>query len=399
MTDRAPGRAPRGFQLPRTENHKIIRSSNDLPGTTNGRHQLKDNTIYEFAGFVTSPHGLELGNNTPLTGRFGSSDGFICTGGGPAIYGRGSGFFMSDMYAHAPGGTMFDLQADITTEMLVYDSAFSDAAGIANIADMGTIDGFRVPSFKGCNFENFDAGITFTGDSDKVFFSSCPFRGVEASNVVVLDFDANSNIGIVDITDCYVKGVQSDTEIINVDASSLPDTILQYRGTTHDSTVTRSNIINGGVSEDSKGVAVRDSFPLPNSKVTGDLSLNSPTTVTGSGAAPTQIAGSTTLNNSIRTLKAAEGVIQYNSKYQTLDKVFGNVSVTGINGEFAIWLAKNGSIIPRTKSLGFAANNSSAFGASISGTLDLQEGDTVSMYVENVGGSSDVTIEEYSLNV
>jgi len=380
-------------------NQVNVFTQDDLPAPVNGRHPLVDNTVYRFYGFVTSPYGLELGTATPLVGRHGSADGFIHTGTNTALYADGAGFFARDIYFHAPGGTLFDLTADQTTEFLVESCSFSDAAGIGQIASLGTITGYRVPSLKGCNFEDFASGLTFDGNPDKIFIEGSPFRGVTASGVTILTFASTLDVDIVDMPDNYVKGVQPDTEMVRVETGATPDLIFQYRGTTHDETVTTANILTGEAGVRNVGYRVTDCYPLANSGLSGDLDLDSPYEVTGSGAAPTQITGPTTLNNPERTIEASDGVIEYVGRQPRNVTAHGNVVVSGGNTQFALWIAKNGSIVPRSRVEGFLPNASAATTIVSISQLELVLGDTVSVFLENIGGTADLTAETLALTV
>jgi len=374
-------------------------SSDDLPDPSGGTHTLEDNTAYVFNGFVTSQYGIELGNSTPLIGRHGSLDGFIHTGGATAITGTDAGFFARDLYVHSPGGTLFDLTANVSVEMLVESCSFSDAAGIAEIADLGVIDGYRVPSFKDCNFEDFASGLVFDGSPDKIFFSGCPFRGVSQPGVTILTFVGSLDVDIVDMPDNYVKGVQSDTEVVRVETGGTPNDIFQYRGNTHDSTVTVDNILTGEASVAAVGYGVLDCYPLPDSGVSGEVDQTATGTITGSGAAPTQVTVPTTLNNPERTISPSNGVIQYIGKTQLKVTAHAVVSLSGANSEMAIWIGYNGSIIPRSRVEFFSSNASTPVtGVSVS-QIRLDTNDTVSVFVENVGGNSDLDLETLALSI
>jgi len=308
-------------------------------------------------------------------------------------------FFARDATFSGPGSTMFDLTGDLTTEMLVESCNFGDPANLGNLANLGTIDGFRVPSFKSCNFEDFDAGLTFTGTTDKLFFSECPFRGVSASGVQCLTLDSGLDVDIIDITDCYVKGVQSDTEVVTVESGADPAGIFQYRGVTHDPTVTPDNILNGTASQDSVGYRIRDSYPLPDSETTGELDLTAPVEVTGSGASPTEVGGSFTLVNPERVTQVNGNRIQYDGKKDVKVVVHVVAAVSGANTDFALSIGKNGADLPRTESTSFNPNANTPAGVTAVATLTLTAGDTVSAFLENTGGTTDLTAETLAITV
>lgn len=301
-------------------NIEYIDEASDLPDAENGERQLVDQTGYYFTDFVSDPASLRLGNNTPIIGAHGGLNGYIHTGGGDAIVGTDKGVFMRNVYIHAPGGTIFNVSGDVTTEVLIEMSAFSDAAGLGNIASLGTFDGFRVPSFKGCSFEDFNDGLTFTGTSDKIFFSESPFRGIDQSGVTILHFDANLDIDLVDITDCYVKGVQSDTVVVDVDPAATISDVFQYRGTTHDTSVTKSNILTGAAGQGEVGYRAESSYPLDDSGVHAEIYLDADTTYTISTADTYVVMddGSTSLGpETERFTNPSAGVLQYNGKKDT----------------------------------------------------------------------------------
>jgi hypothetical protein len=378
---------------------QVISSASDLPSLSGGERSLSDQTPYLFDDFVMADGTLRMGTNTPILGWHGSVSGYINTGSGAAVKCDGEPFFCDSMYLHSPGNAVLDLTADSSTEMLVTDTTLSDAAGLGESSSLGTIDGFRVPSFKGCNFEDFQAGLTFTGNPDKVFFSESPFRTVDDSNVTILTFDASFTTDVVDITDCYVKGVQSDTVVIDVDASATINEIFQYRGNTHDSTVTQSNILTGAASTGAVGYNVNGSYPLPASGVDGSLDLDSATTVTGSGASQTEIGGTWTFSNAERTSKVNGSQIQYDGKRTEKEVIHANASISGANTEFSLSIAVNDSVISRSTSTAFNSNASTPADVSALATVKLNTNDRVSLYIENVGGTGDLDADSASLTV
>lgn len=380
---------------------ETITEEDDLPAPTNGTHTLKDSYVYVFNGSVTATKPIELGTATALIGRHASVDGFIYTGGGTAIQGTDAGFFARDMYFHAPGGTMFDLTADQTTEMLVESCSVSDAAGIGNIASLGTITGYRVPTFKSSNFEDFDGGLTFDGTPDKIFISGTPMRSVTASNVTLLTFASSLNVDIIDMVDNYVKDVQSDTEVIRVEAGATINDVFQYRGTTHDASVTVSNILTGQAGQGKVGYRIANAYPLRDSSVVGELSLDSPTTTTiSSQNTYTQIDGATSLGNeSVRVSQPSAGTLKYDGKKNTNVHVTASCTVEAPSNEtFAVAIAKNGTVEPTSEAQGEGAGVAPAFVAP-SGIEKLTTGDTISLFVKNLDSDSNITVDLYNLNL
>lgn len=384
-------------------NIEYIDEASDLPAASGGERQLEDSTGYYFTDFVSDPASLRLGTDTVLIGAHGGLNGYIHTGASDAIVGTNKGVFIRNMYVHAPGGTIFNVSGTTSEEVLIEMSAFSDAANLGEIASLGTFDGFRVPSFKGCNFEDFQDGLTFTGTSEKVFFSESPFRTVTQSGVTCLHFDANCSTDIVDITDCYVKGVQSDTVVIDVDPSATISEIFQYRGTTHDPSVTESNILTGQASIEAVGYRVTDSYPLEDSGEIGELSLDSPTAMAtaaaGAGTYTVMDDGATTISpSSERFSQPSNGTLQYDGKSDIHAYLTANVTLDTGGNNVAVAVSKNGSVESSSEMSVDGSNATDSF-LSAGSIVTLSTGDTVEAQIKNNDAASDVTVQSYTLNI
>lgn len=378
-----------------------VTSSDDLPAATNGTHTL-DNHVYLFNGFVTSQYGLDISNSPVLAGRHASADGFIHTGGQTALVGTNGGYFQTKLYVHAPGGTIYNLSGDQTTEMLVTDSAFSDAAGIANIASLGTIDGFRVPTWKNCNFEDFDGGLVFDGTPDKIFVAQSPFRNVTASGVDILTLAGTSDVSLVDFTDNYIKSVQSDTVVWRVESGAEPSEVFQYRGTLHDTSFARGNAIVGpNASPSVEPFWVSQSHPVRDSSVTGELFLTAEKTVTISTQDQWyEVNGSTQSGNEAeRTQQANNGTVEYLGEKDVNVQVTVSTSFTGANGDtYEIAISKNGTVELASTMEVEAGGQNSPVNPSTGAIEDLQTGDTISLKVRNRDGTNDATFRAYVIN-
>jgi hypothetical protein len=382
-------------------NLQTVTSTSDLPDPTNGTHTL-ENKVYFFNGFVTSQYGLDISNGPVLAGRHASQDGFIHTGGQTAITGTNGGYFQTKLYVHAPGGTIYNITGDQTTEMLVTDSAFSDAAGIAPIASLGTVDGYRVPTWKNCNFEDFSGGLTFDGSPNKIFITASPFRGVSASGVDMFTLAGTSDARIVDFVNNYIKDVQSDTVVWRVESGGEPSEVMQYRGTVHDTSFTVGNAIVGpNASPTVEPFWVSDSHPVRDSTVTGELYLTQTNTVTISTQDQWyEVNGTTqTGNEAERTTQANNGTIEYIGAKNVNVQVTVNTSFTGANGDtYQIAIAKNGTVEPASTMEVEAGGQNSPVNPSTSAIEDLQPNDTMSLQVRNRDGTNDATFRAYVIN-
>lgn len=380
-----------------------VEEEGDLPAASGSERQLEDNTVYMFVDFVTSTDSLVVGSTTPTLAPHGGIGGFIHTGGGAAIKGTDSALFLRNCLISAPGGTIFDISGDQTTEMLVESCSFSDAAGLGNIASLGTIDGYRVPTFKGCNFEDFDGGLTFDGSPNKIFLSSCPFRGVTASAVSVLTFAGTLTVETVDIVDCYMKDMQSDTKVVNVAAGGTPEKRFKYRGITHDEdTVTTSNILTGEAGVDEVGYWVTESSPLRNSAVVGELDLDSSSVTTISTQNTWyKINGAASLGaETARITSPSDATLTYQGRDNVNAQVLFSASMLGANGDtYQVGIFVNGNLQPASTAKFEAKGTQSDLPVVTTAIELLTPGDDISIRVRNLDSTSDATFESYNFNL
>lgn len=381
----------------------VIRQESDLPAASGGERQLADDMLYVFDGFISSADTLVLGSSSVLIGAHGAIDGFIHTGGSTAIKGTDVGFFARDMLISAPGGTALNLNDSTDSkEMLVESVSIADPAGMGDIASLGTVTGYRVPTFKGCNFEDFDGGLTFDGSPKKIFFSESPFRTVTASGVTCLTFAGSLSVDIVDIVNCYVKGVQSDTEVVRVETGATPSGIFQYRGVTHDSTVTASNVLTGEAGVDEIGYQVQNASPLRNSAVIGELDLDSATTTTLSAQDTWAIIeGAGTLGaETARITSPADGTFTYEGRDNVNVQVIFSGSMTGGNGDtYQIGIFVNGNLQPASTARFEAGGGQSEITVMTTAIERLTPTDDISIRVKNLDSATDPTFESYNFNL
>lgn len=383
-----------GLNLNTLDNIRIVTSAEDLPDAENGVRTLDDQyNGYWFFDIVSDPATLDP-NGVPLVGFHGSAGGYVHTGGTVAFQSTGTGFYADNFYGHAPGGQLFDLHADNTTRFYVTDSAFFDPGGLyGDINNLGVIDGFKVQTFKSVNFEDWQQGLTLTGSPKKTFFDTCPIRDVNATGATFVTCDTNYSSDILKFVGNYVYNVQSDTTVVDLSASGLPTNYFKYINVDHDETFNKSQVFNG-FKKDDVGVIVRNSYPLGNSSVVGDLTLDAQTTVTGSGAGVVQVDdGTWTLNLSSKVSKPSSGVVQYDAKSDRDAKISARITIVGANTEFAVWIGQNGTEIPRSRVEDATAGASKP--TTVDYAVQVQDAtsdtpDQFSIYLENIGGTSDL---------
>lgn len=381
---------------------ELIDHVEDLPAPTNGYRQLADDTLYLFTDIVQDTFGLRLGNNSMLSGFWASVGGYISFNGGDAIVSDGNPVFIDRMFLYAPGGQVLDVAASATTEFYMNKCNISDPTGgmLGPVASLGTADGFRVPTFEGCNFENFADGWEFTGASQKIVFKFCPFRNVP-EGATCIELLPGATTEFLKATGCYFKDFGGpNTEVVRVDDAAFPDEVIKYTNNDHDASVERTNILNGSAGRDVVGVLVQGSFPLADSTVFGSIAWDGSQTVTGSGSGPVEITVPTTAYaENERVTSPRDGVLRYIGIPNFNARPDGVVTVTGANATIALRIGINGTPLTRPPTTVTLPSTAARQTASVPANVKLRPQDEVSVFVENQSGSGDVTIESFTLNI
>ena len=392
----------------------IVSEESDLPSPdSNDNINLEEGHLYFFENMISSTASLMLGANTPIIGLHAGKSGFIHTGEDVALKSVGNVCFLRDISFSAPGGTIFDLDGENNIpEFLVESCSFNDFAGLGDIASLGTIKNYRVPTFKGCNFENFASGLQFEGQADKIFFDASVFRDVSETTtdpVTIINFDENFDIDIADITDCYVKGVQADTVFWNIETGGKPNQITILKGTTFDDSITKENILTGEADPTSVRVKTDSNYPLANSSPFGSL-VDSPDvdhTVVGSGTDDTliEMTASQELMNDSKISNPSNGVLQYDDVYDVRASINITLQVTTTTDSFVVKLyrSQEGSEewneVPAFSLYGSKRANETAATVTGSSTCEVNEDCQFALYIQNLDDDTDLNISNFNLSI
>lgn len=383
-----------------------VRDVDDLPDTNaNGKHPVGDQ-LTVFHGTITHSNGLERVGDYPLVGHAGDAV-LLYTGAGTQLTSDGYSSIVDGISFLAPSGTVLDETGTIDDEHLWLDCAIglkpATLPGLSNpvVGNIGTVDGFRVPSYKGVNIEAIGAGFTFTGSPDKVFFEGCPMRNVTEAAVTFVELASDFSCSIVDVQGGFLKDVQSDTKVFDVDAGATISEIFQYKGQTHDATVTKSNILTGAAGVGVAGYRVSDSHPLPDSVVVGELDLGSegqtvtiPAQDTYTTVAPTSSLG----DEAERVTETSDGVLEYTGAKSTKVMVVATLTVEAPSNEtFAVGISKNGASPSSDSARGEGAGNAPV-PVTAAGIETLDPGDTLEIQIKNIDSASDLTLDLFDFN-
>lgn len=382
----------------------LVADESDLPDPSGGELHLESKTTYLFVDHVLSNHTLVQDELTFLAALAPASGGFHHLGEDTALKARDVHSVVQNVALSAPGGQVFDLESERDGAARNKDHYWTHVT-IQDFLDLGTnqkigrIKGYRVPTFKNCNLEDFAEGLDILGSSEKVFFGTCPFRNVKSVDATILNF-RDGHTEIVDLANNYVKKIRQDTEVINVQSSYNIKDIFQYRGTTHDGSVSKGNILNGSVGVDQVGTKVSDSFPIGDSAVVGEIGLDSSGTVSGSGSGVTEVGLATTLESgAARTSQPEDGHLQYDAKADGTLRAVLRIGVSGDNTTFTVGIALNGSELSRSVADAATKDSNSTEAVTTQTRIELETGDTLSATIENTGGSTDLIVDSLSLSL
>lgn len=382
---------------------KLVRSADDLPDASGGFHPLVDDTTYLFTNEVESDAGLQLASTSPLLGWSRERCWFVHTGNGTAIKGADD-VIISEMGVSAPGGTVFDVGGTSSSELLLQDVYLGvdehlNASGTIN--DLGTVGTFRGPELRVAGIRDFDSGLTFDGTYGRLYLEA-KVRDVVASGVTVFDFISNVTMDSADIANCDFSNLQSDTVLFDVDAGATINDVFNYRGNTHDTdTITKSNILAGDADATKEPYWVSDSYPIRESNVVGELSLDAETeTAITTQNEWVQVVGNTSQGNEAERTQAGqnEGQIEYIGTKDTNVHVTVSVSFYGANGDtYQFAIGKNGTVEPASTMRAEGKGQNANLGLSTNGVEDLTNGDTVSLLVRNLSGTNNATVSAYTI--
>ena len=380
-----------GGEISVPDNVVIVKSAADLPAAVSGVRQLADNTLYQFNGTVTLTDTLALGTNSMLGAQHLGNDVLVYTGTGTAITGTNKNFFVEKLTIVAPNGTALNLSGTTSTEMIL------DLVSFVGCATIGTISGFRVPTFLNCNFDQIANGLTFTGTSEKVFFDGCPFRG-GSSGTTSLTFDADFETEILDIQSCYWKTANSAHTAINWNAGAVLNDYALLQGNSFVGMTTPLV----GIGPATANFSFVNNTPTRDSRRIGSVSLVDNTTATTlTQNTWTKIAGTTSSGALERFTSPESNRLTYSDKRGNAQGiVVATLSVLGsVNNQIVeVALYKNGTIAsPVMRALLTGTVRAEAM--ALNAIIDFNENDYVEVWCRCTSGSNNLTVEHMQLTV
>lgn len=376
------------------EKEVLVKSVEDLPEPVNGEHILLDDVMYQFNGFITTPHTLKLGNNCSLVGRDLGKDGIIYTGFDVAVRADNVPFFAREFVIVSPAAQALDLKADIDKEF------YAKLVGIYNTPFLGVIDGYRVPSLKEWNCEDFDEGLVFTGESEKIFIDGSPFRGV-GENSTIISFDENFSTTSIDITGNYFKDLEEGAVCVKKHPSATISFFGLLRGNSFEDLEEVS--ITEGFGPETVGWAFINNSGVRDSRILGEYSMAGNETVTTlTQNTWVKIAGTTVPGYLERFDATTSNRLIYIAERSTEALMIGSVSIRGESNDQRVEVAffRNGEIesSPISTILGGPAQ-ARADNLSINQITELNTDDYVEVWIRCTSSNDNVTVSSMQVSL
>ncbi|MGJ8667056.1 MAG: cell wall anchor protein [Patiriisocius sp.] len=385
------------------DNYKLIKNVSDLADelTVGGgtEYLLDENTLYEINGSITLAHPINL-NNGYLFGKDSGED--ILTISGNTMFEGTKGGTIRRLTLRAPGGSVFNLNAS-NTEDLVLKDAFIDGAN-----SVGLISGFGLVFFRSVIFTNNDDGIEFS-NIDDLFMDG---QGWD-----------NSNSGIYKTFTGTFNSIEKEGGFMEVTSATAGIDITGITSITGAAQIKGVNFFGGGnyingVSPysgynfnsdwdvDCPGIPLEtDNVASANFYYTGDLNIGFTQTISSSSPVEIQGEGTFASNNLFRFRnESGQGnnrmVYEGNKKRSFQANASLSVRVQSAGGNFyAFAFAKNGTLITESNSVVYIASDSQIQNVSLNCVIEMNTNDYIEVYVERITGFGNDTLAVFSQNV
>ena len=391
-------------------NFKRIKST-DVLGTVlkdeltaggGAKYKLNTNTLYEINGTVTFNFPIDL-NNAYVQGLDSGEDKIEAAGN---IFDGSTGGTIKGLTLVSTAGKVFNLSGlDAKNQNLIVRDGI-----IANSLSVGTINNFGLVFLSTIQFSANTTGITYSnisqllldkmgwfGDNLGTFEKlSGTFKlvqkqgGFSEVNGTAIGFDVSENPSITG--DAVMESVVFTGILTGIGSYVKGYTTGSYTGYNF---TEKWTVRCAGIPTETDAVAVGD--------VNLDLDYGVGTTITLSNNNTTavKIGGPSTSNDFFR---ASNGDGQTTLKYLGNKKRFFTVdAVASFRGTaqgstiYVFYIARNGTIIPRSKTYIFTSNANDVVAVPVQSIVEMAPNDTVDVRVTRYSGSSNMLLVSLSL--
>lgn len=385
-------------RLKRT-NYQLIQSEDDFPAPTSGTITLDSNTFYEINGMITLQNPIEL-DGAYLSGFDSFQDGLVKTSG-DLFTGTTGGSIRFLSLSGGGSGNAFNITGG--SSLIVQNSIIKNFSKVGTISDMGLVffsiiqylnnsDGFTYKNISDLLISNAawqgnNSGIfeKFEGSFDLVQKSS----GFSVANggAVAIDVSANPSV---------TTGVISGTAF----SGDSPSYINKYTSTTAGVNFTNSWFVQTpGIKDEFDDIATGNIY------FAGSLTSGYGQSVVGNSAF--KLTGATTSSNLLRfTDDNINNRLTYNGKNRRTFTVNASVGVRGTDSAgvfYSFFIRKvtpsSSVTLAETNSIFYVDNITNIGSISITGTVELEPGQSVELWGQRLTGNGNSNISVFSQNL
>jgi hypothetical protein len=368
-----------------------VYSLDDLPTPSGGAISLDANTAYIFRGFVDIGSNYLNLNGATLLGLDAPRDGVTSTVNGAILRSTDASVFMRDFTAitGSPATKGYDFSDATGTK---FCNLFSGCS-VVGPGSVGTVSGFEAVTITKNLWDCAD-GIKVTGNMGKfacvtTFITNLTSgAGIEfLSGLVIDDIDLSNNY--------FIYNGQSGVKLsasAQVDRGRLTTNMFRGVGTVLD-----------GLTPYDIGWQMSQNTNIPNTVSYGNIYMTGNATETNLPSNDTyeKIAGTT---SSVKLLKF-ESNSPNRLTYKGNEDIVANVFITltasspSQNDDFALAVAKNGSVISIPSISTSALINKQSFSLTFETQVDMSTDDYLEAWIKTTSNASDVTVTDLQFRV
>lgn len=395
-------------------NYKLVKSAADLNEELvaggGSKYLLNTNTLYEINGTITLSKSIDM-NNAYIIGLDSGEDKIVAISGD--MFNGSSGGSIKNLTLVASAGKVFNLNGNPTENLILRDLI------IANSSSVGSIEGFKMV-FKGVvQYLNNTNGITYQNIKTLLLSNTGWFEDNKGTfETYIGHFDFIEKQGGFMVMNGSSKGL---------DLSNSP-TVAEgiLTGVSFSGTNKQNFVVGYPAAQTYTGYKFSNAWTVdcPGLKVESDEVASANIHYNGSVATgfyqtiqngnPVKLSGTngtyvTVGVNMLRASAPDNNRIVYNGKKTRTFQVNAALSVRGTNGTggnaktyYAFFITKNGNKhLIETKSLMKVIYTDDIVSQAINGTVELDPGDFIEVYVQRIAGNppKDTEIEVFSLNM
>lgn len=382
-----------------TKNNQVVfDDQSQLPPVSGGTITLDQDTGYVVDGTVDISETIEFdGGGTGIYGQNWPTDQLNYTGSGTLFTTNGdTEVFLKQLVVLASTGTVYDVSGTNTDRFICQDTAH------VMCDDLGTIDGFRVPGFKLCDFTNFTSGIRYTGNPEKIYITTTPFRQASGASGTdsAIYFDPNFQTEFIQIDNSFFKQFNNNSDALNFDPNATLDEFGIVKGCIFDDSVQNFTL---NFDETTVGWDFIANNGIPTSKEQIQISMtdNATATTISSTNTYTKIEGTSSADFQQRFNSPSDNEVQYDGiRPETLRVIVDMTTNASSNDTYVFALFKNDSLVDTSeRKIDVGQRSNTINNVSINTYIDFNTDDNLDVRVKNEDSTSNITVEQMTLTV